>query len=65
MSITEFKTNTKLTFLATLIVLLLSSCDTTEPDSTSLTLSLKTESDLLKISDEDFQIQEVKILSSC
>ena len=45
-----------------LLMAINNSCDTTEPDSTSLSLSLKTDTELLKNSEEEFQIQEVKLL---
>ena len=45
-----------------MLMTFVTSCDTTEPESTSLSLSLKKDSELLKSSAEGFQIQKVKLL---
>jgi len=47
--------------LAVLLVLF-SSCDTTESNETTLSLSFASESTLQKVNTDDFQIQEVKLL---
>ena len=43
-------------------VLIINACDTTDPVETSVSLSFATESNMNKVSADDFQIQEVKLL---
>ncbi len=44
------------------IFLLLTACETTEPDQTNLSLSFATDSNLPKSTGDDLQLQEVKLL---
>ncbi len=51
-----------ISYCLVLVTLFISACDTTEPSATSMSLSFKTESNLLKTSGDEFQIQGVKLL---
>ena len=52
----------KTLFLIGAIFLLLTACETTEPDQTTLSISFATDSNLPKITNDDLKLQEVKLL---
>jgi hypothetical protein len=62
MPIKEIKTVKEIILFLIITALMITSCDATEPNSTRLSLSIASDSELLKSEGEEFQISEVKLL---